>query len=44
MAKKLKKKPAKKVARKKATSKKTYTYRNGKKVYLKKEPDHFVVR
>ena len=24
--------------------KKTYTYRKGKKVYLKKEPDQFVVR
>ena len=23
---------------------KAYTYRNGKKVYLKKEPDQFVVR
>ena len=44
MAKKLKKKPAKKVAKKKAASKKIYTNRNGKKVYLKKEPDHFIVR
>jgi subtilisin-like proprotein convertase family protein len=32
------------MAKKTTTSDKIYTYRNGKKVYLKKEPDKFVVR
>jgi subtilisin-like proprotein convertase family protein len=32
------------MAKKTASDAKAYTYRNGKKVYLKKEPDKFVVR
>lgn len=32
------------MAKKAASDKRVYTYRNGKKIYLKKEPDQFVVR